>query len=105
MVSPHSFWRQLATALINNMWDETDVRRRASKSLSSSESPDISVSLGRPRSGNDVHLTPTKRLRRKNTGRLRGARLQNKCKFCLKKTKWICSKCLGNGGEIFLCHS
>ena len=63
MMSPHSLWFQLATDLINNSWDETGVRRRASIFSSGSGSPDAGVVLGQPRSGTDVHLTPTKRLR------------------------------------------
>ena len=101
-MSPHTFWCQLATALVDNSWDETGVRR----SPSSSENASISIVLGQPRSGTDVHLTPIKRRRRTKTGILRGARMQNKCKLCPKKTKWICSKFLDNGrGQVLLCHS
>lgn len=69
LMSAHKFWCVLATALIENEWDGIGVRGSATRAGSSSGSP--SSSLGKtPRTSTDVHLTPTKRMRRTQTGSL-----------------------------------
>jgi hypothetical protein len=60
---------------------------------------------GRPRSGDMIHLTPSKHLTKKSKGE-QIFRYQGRCKECQKKTTWECLDCANTGKRcILLCST
>ncbi len=74
--------------------------RRCSNSYVGGTNPSL-------KSGNGIHLTPTKEKRKFRDGRVRiNQSKQGKCRICDKKTSHICSECkCVDGTNEWLCHS
>ena len=101
-----TFYSGLAEELIDNRYDSTSTRRRATSGDESSPSSATNA-YGKPRTGVGIHLTPTKRKRRTADGVVTNHSLQGHCRVCRKKTKFTCSYCYdhGDGKEFWLCGS
>ena len=97
-ISQSEFYLRLADGLIDNNYDSARTRQK-NKVCEENDANSLVDGTG-------IHLQPTNK-RRKNTDEsISNAEMQQRCKFCHKKTKYTCSEC-GKGGliEIFLCHS
>ena len=99
------FYELLAEELIDNNEDGVRVQTRT-RQVPTGRSPTGDV--GPARAGVGVHLTPTKRKRKKKDGGVTSYNLQGSCRICRHKTTHECSRCRdldpNETGEWY-CHS
>lgn len=84
------FYNELIVELIDNNFDVVGSRERQTSVKQS-----VAVVNGIPRSGIDLHLTPTK-LRRTSNGHVTSNLQQGRCRVCKAKTTKECSECRDN---------
>ena len=110
------FYIKLSEELIDNNYEEVARRRRRIReeehgSDNDSVNDDLPVlsRTGHVRAGVHIHLTPTKRMRKKKDGSVMTDRLQGRCMICQKKTTYLCSECIDVDNECgktpWLCHT
>lgn len=104
------FYSKLAEELIDNSYDYIGGQRRhvATPPTVPVDSSVIDQRTGAPRSGTDVHLTPTKRKRKNQLGQVTRNSFQGRCCICQQKTIYQCSKCKDDQldkDEGWLCHT
>ena len=111
-LNQNDFYGYLAEELIDNMYDDNrcvnmtvgDTRRRLNIDL---ELSPLIKNDGSGRCGVSIHLTPTKRKRISNKGKVSTNALQGRCKICSHKTIMCCSKCEDDDNiekAVFLCN-
>jgi hypothetical protein len=102
------YYAYLSEELIDNSYDRVGVtsrRMRSGVQVSPTAAAAVDLASGAPRAGASIHLTPTKKKRKRTDGTVTNHALQNKCRECRKKTKYCCSVCLDNRKETWLCYS
>ena len=98
-LSWREFYEDLATALIENRYDTSRPSVRLGESVLGDCTP------VRRSSGIGIHLTTTKKRRKKNGVETPFA-LQNNCKVCKRETTHECSACFERCGDhVWLCHT
>jgi hypothetical protein len=101
------FYSQLATELIDNTFDYVAPRNNGVAATDNhAELIDRRTNL--PRSGTAIHLTPTKRKRKKKDGSWTQNTFQARCHICRSKTIYQCSRCKDESDGIdegWLCHT
>jgi hypothetical protein len=112
--SQQQFYNYLAEELIDNTYDDGSVTRNRGTNGSNASPELLNRRTGSGRSGLQVHLTPTKRKRRRMTGEVTNHSMQGRCRVCGMKTKYVCSSCDDEAAEasteqnaptMWLCHS
>jgi hypothetical protein len=105
--SQKDYYSLLAEELIDNTYD---FRRSNTRNARRGDNlrPAVTEAAAQGRSGVDIHLTPTKRMRRDREGTPNRHRRQGRCRVCKRKTSFNCLTCEGdpnleNGSWI--CHS
>lgn len=108
------FYNDLAEELIDNNYDRVGGTGSRQQPTGSENSP-LTQNLINPRTGSvragiSIHLTPTKKKRKRKDGTVTNHLKQGYCNECGKKTKYNCSKCLDEMGdegttEKWLCHT
>ena len=104
------FYSLLAEELIDNTYDYIGGQRRrvATPPAGAVDNAAIDQRTGAPRSGTDVHLTPTKRKRKNQMGQPTRNSFQGRCSICQQKTIYQCSKCKDEQDDKdvgWLCHT
>ena len=109
-----AYYNALAEELIDNRYDE-GLRGRDAMNASvedgTQNSPSICQTTGKPRSGLSVHLTPTKRKRKRSDGSNTPYLLQGRCVVCkAAKTTMLCSLCsddnnISGAKEPWICNT
>ena len=99
-ICQREFYEDLAFSLIENRYDTIGLRKRTGTTNN------FVVLPARRTSGVGVHLTPTKKRRKRNGMVTKHAR-QNNCRVCkTKKTTHVCSVCSELKGEdVWICHT
>ena len=87
------FYSRMATELIDNSYDRVAEARRRSGNGSPTEVDLLDPTTNLPRSGLDIHLTPTKRKRKNLEGEFTNRSFQGRCMECKQKTRFQCSRC------------
>jgi Transposase IS4 len=105
-----SFYGTLSAEMIDNTYDKvTPVvgRKRRGGNEVERISPAVCRTTGAPRAGVSIHLTPTKKLRRKRDGTVTVQCKQGYCCICGKKTTHECSACeqKNDNKTGWCCHS
>jgi hypothetical protein len=102
-MSQGEFYGALATELIENKWDEVELRQRVTSDIEPANWAD------RPRSGISAHLTPAKRNRKNKDCETLPYALFGKCGECKRsKSRFLCSVCSDEDGTLcktFLCNT
>ena len=109
------FHNYLAEEMIDNTYDRLMIqheKRRRRTIVDSADYVDDKNPLfgrinGAPRCGIALHVTPTKKSRKKRDGAETQYLLQGECKVFQKKTTHVCSDCADTDevrNEIWVCH-
>ena len=105
------FYGQLSAELIDNTYNFVTGKRATVNASPTTAIADCDVICGRsgaPRCGTCIHLTPTKRKRKNQMGKLTTSSFQGRCIVCGKKTMHQCSECKDSQvdkDEGWLCHT
>mmetsp|Transcript_27389 Transcript_27389/g.38718 ORF Transcript_27389/g.38718 Transcript_27389/m.38718 type:complete len:148 (+) Transcript_27389:242-685(+) len=109
------FYTMLSEELIDNCFYNNDedglMKRRSNRDTTMQNSMASRSGAQRGRCGVDMHLTPTKRMRKSKEGTDTKQCYQGRCKVngCRAKTKYMCSTCnddkTSDDKEVFICHS
>jgi hypothetical protein len=122
----------LAAELIDNTYDQVAAPRRSDTqrpvgsvarrpdTISLSDGSSVSgmtpnnlvglfdVNTNRPRSGIDLHITPTTKKRKNRHGDVVSGKKQGRCVVCSAKTSFLCSQCRDDHPEEncgWVCHT
>ena len=96
------FYNYLAEEIIDNTYNRFMIRRAEERRRTivhsdddyiDDENPLFGCINGAPRCGIALHVTPTKKRRKKRDGTETQYLLQGECKACRKKTTHVCSEC------------
>ena len=97
-----NFYNCLAEEMIDNTYDRFMMRSAERRKRNIVDSDDKTFGddnplfgriNGAPRCGIALHVTPTKKRRKKRDGKETQNLLQGECKVCRKKTTHVCSDC------------
>jgi Transposase IS4 len=118
------FYGHLAAELIDNNYDQVAAVRRSigqstgrrpdnillsdSSSVSNITGALFNNSTNRPRSGVDLHITPTSKKRKNRDGEVVTGKKQSRCLVCSAKTSFLCSWCRDtypNEEVGWVCHT
>jgi len=105
--SQKDYYSLLAEELIDNTYDFRRASRRSGRD-GENLSPAVTEAAAQGRSGVDIHLTPTKRMRKDKNGTLTRYRRQGRCRVCKMKTTSVCLVCEEDPNlqnESWICHS
>jgi Transposase IS4 len=103
-----TFYGTLAAEMIDNTYDKVAVgRNKRQRDDVERISPAVCRTTGAPRAGVSIHLTPTKKQRKKRDGTLTVQCKQGYCCICGKKTTHECSACeqKNDNKSGWCCHS
>ena len=99
------FYKRLAHGLIRNSFDSVGLRSRSGPGLGP-RGRDFDGEGGAS-GGVDVHLTPTKRRKKKkgSSGKYTKYSFQGRCTECNKCTTYVCSTCGSGERPVWLCST
>lgn len=113
--SQQDFYTLLSEELIDNTYEQVggvSGARRTCQTATISDLDLVNKKTGAGRAGIAVHLTPTKKKRKRKDGTLTNHSLQGRCRICGLKTRYMCSMCDderndddGPSSIMWLCHS
>ena len=103
----HAFYMSLAEELIDNKYDDAGSARNVVRNPLEVMGSPLMAKDGTSRCGLSVHVTPTKRKRKRKDGSETIQLLQGSCRVCKIKTTHVCSACNDEADikkDMWICH-